>query len=255
MDGAATFAIFQSALNSYNDEFEKFADCFVEKSSYAPNGLQSPIIVKISIDYNVWSTVTEWKMALKTLLDEPMQSKKDIETCVWLMIYSSLCQRHPQLKFSPQLDQVHCIIRFSNLPLNVQYKFVPFRHPVRLSLSVMRCVLSSFGDCSQLLRQTIWYCPKQCAETNNLVINAEYSIGSNDKRQLNKCPVCNETLVENEVCTIVIAIEWWRENTTFIGIVFVSIVVQHTWVAGFKFLKLKRLKLLYNTEKYIEMFE
>lgn len=201
MDGAASFAIFQSALNRYSDEITKAADCFVEKSIYTPNGLESPIIVKISIDYKEWSAVSEWKEALKALLGEPLQSKKDIETCVWLMIYATFCQRHPQLKLSPQLDQIHCIIRFSNLPLNVQYNFAPFRHPVRLSLSVMRCVLSSFGDCCQLLRQTLWYCPKQCSESKNLVINAEHSYASNDKR-INKCSICNELLKENEVCNI-----------------------------------------------------
>lgn len=201
MNGTASFAIFQSALNQYSNEITQVADSFVKKISYEANGLESPIIVKISIDYTKWSTVSEWKVALKTLLDEPMQSKKDIETCVWLMIYSSFCERYPQLKLTPQLDQVHCIIRFSNLPSNLQYKFVPFRHPVRLSLSTIRCVLSSFGDCIQLLRQTVWYCPKQCSENINLVINAERSITGNDK-MVNKCTVCNEILKENEVCNV-----------------------------------------------------
>lgn len=198
MESTATFAIFQSALNQYSDEVARVVDCFVEKTVYEPNGLESPLTVNILIDYNEWSTESEWQLALTTLLDEPLQSKKDIEFCVWLMIYKVFCQRYSQLKISPQLDQVHCIIGFANLPLNAQYEFVPFRHPVRLSLSVMRCVLSSFGDCCQLLRQTVWYCPKQCSESKNLVINAEYSFASNDKR-INKCAVCNEILKENEV--------------------------------------------------------
>lgn len=198
MDSIATFAIFQSALNQYSDEITRVVDCFVENNCYKANGLESPLIVNILIDYNEWSTVSEWRLALTTLLDEPLQSKKDIELCIWLKIHSEFCERYSQLKITPQLDQVHCIIGFSNLPLNAQYEFVPFRHPVRLSLSVMRCVLSSFGDCCQLLRQTIWYCPKQCSESKNLVIKPEYSTASNDKR-VNKCAICNELLKENEV--------------------------------------------------------
>lgn len=250
MGSAATFGIFHSALNQYSDEITNVAERFVEKAANEPNGRELPLTVEISIDYNVWSTVLEWKLALKTLLDEPLQSKRDMEMCVWLMMFSVFCDRYPQLKISPQLDQVHCIIRFSNLPTNDQYEFVPFRHPVRLGLSVMRCILSSFGDCCQLLRQTIWCCSKQCA-SKNLVVNVEYSIASNDKR-VNKCSICDEFLKENEVCNC-----WnWRFNEWEIkGLCFYSIGVIHIRDDGFKFSKLQTLKHLHGAEEYVEMSE
>lgn len=199
MDGAGSFVIFQSAIKQYFSEMKKIVDFYVEKVlNSEQNAVESPIIAKISIDYEKWSIISEWKQALDTLLNEPLQSQKDIQMCVWLMIYSSMCKRYPQLNLSPQLHQIHCIIRFSNLPLTTEYKFVPFRHPVRLSLSHMRCVLYSFGDCCTLLRQTSFHCPKQCPGNKNLIINAEYSNASNDK-MINKCSVCYEILKENEV--------------------------------------------------------
>lgn len=200
MDGGGTFWIFKSVIDHYcHDEMEKHVNCYVEKiSNNQPNAIESPIIVKISIDYEKWSMVSEWKLALHTLLNEPLQSQMDIEMCVWLKIYSSLIERYPQLKLPPQLNQIHCIIRFSNLPMSMEYQFVPYRHPVRLSLSIMKCVLYSFGDCSALLRQTIWYCPKQCPNSKNLIINAEHSDVNNDK-WIKKCSLCNENLHEYEV--------------------------------------------------------
>lgn len=199
MDGDVSFVIFQSVIKQYYGEIIKILDFYVEKVlNNDQNALESPIIAKLSIDYDKWSTISEWKHALDTLLSEPLQSRKDIQMCIWLMVYSMFCERYPQLKLSPQLHQIHCTIRFSNLPLAAEYAFVPFRHPVRLSLSQMRCVLYSYEDCCALLRQTIWYCPKQCPPNKNLVINAEYASVSNDKK-INKCSVCNEILKENEV--------------------------------------------------------
>lgn len=199
MTSGESFEIFQSAVNQYCEEIEKFMDCYVDKIlQNHPNASESPIIVNLLIDYEKWSAVPEWKLALDTLLDEPLQSQKDIEACVWVMCYSSLVQRYSQYNSSLQLNQIHCIIRFRNLPLDMAYEFVPFRHPVRLSLSFMKCVLYSFGDCCTLLRQTIWHCPKQCASSKNFVFNAEHSNVNNGKI-VNKCLTCNEILEEYEV--------------------------------------------------------
>lgn len=199
MDGGGTFAIFESVINEYRDEIEKIVDLYAEQVfNNEPNATESPIIVKISINFEKWSSESQWKLALDTLLNEPLQSQKDIEMCVWLMIYSSLFQRYPQIKSPPQLDQTHCICRFSNLPLITEYEFVPYRHPVRLSLSIMKCVLYSFGDCCTLLRQTIWHCSKHCPNSKNMVINVEHS-NINSGKQINKCSTCNEILQEYEV--------------------------------------------------------
>lgn len=199
MDGGESFDIFQSVINQYSEEIDAAIDCYIENMfNNQPNAIESPIIVKLSINYKKWSTESQWKSALDTLLDEPLQSQKDIEMCVWLMGFSSLLKRYPQLKLSPQLNQIHCIIRFSNLPMSKEYQFLPYRHPIRLSLSIMKCVLYSFGDCCALLRQTIWSCPKQCANSKNLVINAEHS-NVNNTKMINKCFTCNEILKECEV--------------------------------------------------------
>lgn len=202
MDGDGSFAIFESVINQHRDEIEKVVDLFAEQVLNEEFAIETPIIVKIAINFEKWSSDLRWKLALDTLLNEPLNSQKDIEICVWLMIYKSLCQRYRQIP-APQLDQIHCILRFSNLPLHTEYEFVPYRHPVRLSLSIMKCVLYSFGDCCTLLRQTIWHCPKQCPNSKNMVINVEHS-NNNVGKKINKCSTCNEILQEYEVNMVVL---------------------------------------------------
>lgn len=258
MDGGETFWIFENVINQYSEEVERVGDFYVEKiANNQPNAIGSPIVAQISIDYEKWATVPEWKLALETLLNEPLQSQKDIEMCVWLMIYSSLMQRYPRLTLSPQLSQIHCIIRISNLPISIDYEFAPYRHPIRLSLSIMKCVLFSYGDCCASLRQTIWHCPKYCANSKNLVINEEHTSMSNDKR-INKCLTCNETLHEYEVKLAILAgfdsLNHRNYTLCFVGVKkkyvhsFFSIVGQHTCVAGFRCSMLNMLKHLPSME-------
>lgn len=256
MDSCGSFGIFESVTKQYCGEITKIVDFYVEKVlNNESNALESPIVVMLSIDYKKWSTVSEWNRALDTLLNEPLQSQKDIRRCVWMMIFSLFCERHPQLELSPQLHQTHCIIRFSNLPSNTEYKFAPFRHPVRLSLSQMRCVLHSFENCCALLRQTIWYCPKQCPVSKNLVISTEYSNVNNDKK-INKCSICNEMLIENEVCKC----KWCHRDSIYVRQIFIliylffsSTVVPHIRVDGFRFLMLSILRHLCSIANYIEV--
>lgn len=162
-----------------------------------PNALEAPLIVKLPMDYRKWPKTKELKVALDTILDEPIQSQKEIRYALWSSIGSLMMETYPQLQTAPQIDQVHCIIRFSNLPLIADFQFVPFRHPVRLSLSVMECVLHSFSDRCLYVRQSVWYCPRRCAYNQNHIYDGEHS--SNNGTSPGKCLACNGDVMEFEV--------------------------------------------------------
>lgn len=177
----------------FNDLLNYFrAEILEAVEDYVNNGMntsEAPLILKLPMNYNDWSKIKELKPILDSIINEPLQSQRDIRVAAWLNIPSILAERYDQIAL--QLQQIHCVIRFSNLPLNANYEFIPFRHPVRLSLSAMKCVLHDFGDICAYVRQSIWYCPKQCADNQYHIFDGENGGG--------QCSKCNGNLIEHQV--------------------------------------------------------
>lgn len=167
------------------------------------NATEAPLLLKFNIDYQKWSTNKELRTVFASILNEPLRSQKDIETASWVYISSILFDKQESgiinLRICLQRHQIHCIIRVSNLPWIREFSFVPFRHPVRLSLSVMKCVLHSFDERCKYVRQSTWFCPKQCSGNQSYIFDGELL----DSR---KCTFCQENLQENEVSNLVISL-------------------------------------------------
>lgn len=188
------FAFFQPLVNYFADELTVTVKRYIEiLNKNDANALEMPLIVKLSIDYDKWSTTKDHHIILNTILNEPLKSQKDIQMTVWLTIGSLLAQTYPTLQVSTQYHQVHCIIRFTNLPLTAEFQFIPFRYPVRLSLSVMKCVLCSFSDQCLYVRQSVWFCPIFCSQNQNHIFDGETG------KSPRKCFECGTNLVEYEV--------------------------------------------------------
>lgn len=182
--------IFQDEIQSKLDDYTRHV------SSNTPNLLNSPLILKFNLDFKKLSTVKQLNAILNSILAEPLQSIKEIREATYYHVCFSLLN---QQQHCLQPQQVHCIIRFRNLPLTSEYEFVPFQHPVRLSLSAMKCVLHSFGEKCLYIRQSIWHCPKQCPCNQNIILDGEFLAGQ-------KCSVCNGDLSEYVVRRIFINI-------------------------------------------------
>lgn len=177
---------FNGLLNYFRAEISEAVEDYVNNEM---NASEAPLILKLPMNYNDWSNIKELKPILDSIINEPLQSQRDIRVAAWLNIPSILAERYDQIAL--QLQQIHCVIRFSNLPLNANYEFMPFRHPVRLSLSAMKCVLHDFGDSCAYVRQSIWYCPKQCADNQDHIFDGENAGG--------QCSKCNGNLIEHQV--------------------------------------------------------
>lgn len=158
------------------------------------NANEAPLLLKFAIDYQKWTIHDELKAILEIILDEPLQSQKDIETASWIYASAILFEQQKlgRQHIGLQLHQIHCIIRLSNVPLIEELMFVPFRYPVRLSLSVMKCVLHNFEDRCQYVRQSIWYCPKECSGNQNHIFDGELV-------ESRKCSSCQHDLREYAV--------------------------------------------------------
>lgn len=143
----------------------------------------SPIIVKISVDYKqLMQANSSIKTALNYMVDEPIHSLSIIKTASWIHMSENG-------GIPIQYNQIHFIIRFTNLPLTREFRFIPYRYPMRLSLSIMKCCLNEFGEVYQCIRQSIWYCSKQCSN--------QFMIGLSNVNE-DKCTKCNSNLIENE---------------------------------------------------------
>lgn len=153
------------------------------------NAVDAPVLLKFTIDYDKWAANNELRPVLLEILNEPLQSQKDIQMATWCFTTAILYRKQIN---GLQMHQVHCAIRISNLPMTRKLQFVPFGYPARLSLSFMRCVLHSFSDRCTYVRQSIWFCPKQCPADQNHILNGEYS-------DIPKCSSCCTNLQENEV--------------------------------------------------------
>lgn len=184
---------YRSLLDIFRKEIQQTLDNHIKKVlANVPNTLEAPLIIRFDLNYKHLSMIDGMKDILQEILDEPLQSIKDIREAAWAYIFYLLVENYPESKIGFQLRQIHCIIRFADLPLNRHFEFIPYRHPVRLSLSVMKCVLHSFGDQSAYVRQSIWYCPKKCPNNQNYIIDGEYTTDNN-------CSECNGNLSEYKV--------------------------------------------------------
>ncbi|XP_055322454.1 uncharacterized protein LOC129578226 [Sitodiplosis mosellana] len=183
---------YRSLLDIFRQEIQLTLNNYVTNvSAYVPNSLEAPLIIRFDLNYQQLAMAEEMKSILSEILDEPLQSVKDMREAAWVYIFNLLVEKYPESSIGLQLQQIHCVIRFSDLPLNEHFEFVPFRHPVRLSLSVMKCVLHSFGDRYQCVRQSIWYCPKKCSNNQNHILAGEHACKHN-------CSECNGNLSEYE---------------------------------------------------------
>lgn len=190
LESIVEFRIF---LEMFKNEIQHSVDSFVDKVlKKSLNATEAPIILTFDLNYNRLASNPLLEAALGAIVSEPVQAIEDIRAAVWLNIFTDLTERFPQLKNGVQLQQIHCIIRFSNLPISNEFKFTPFRHPIRLSLSVMRCILYSFNERYKFVRQSTWYCAKQCNNNQKHIFASE--MPSNGK-----CFACGENLEENEV--------------------------------------------------------
>lgn len=188
-------AVFRGFISHFRDDVFKNVESYIKMAVSGESAVYSPIILQFSIDYNKWTEDIESKLILDAILNEPFQSQKSIQTAAWFMIYSILCEQYPQHRLVPQLEQIHCVLRFFHLPMKTEIQFTPFRDPVRLSLSTMKCVLNGLSEHCTLVRQSVWYCPKQCVNNQNVIIDGE-SNGAH------KCMECNDKLHEYEVRVI-----------------------------------------------------
>lgn len=199
-------AFFQNLVNYFTVELKEVVDEYAKIIiKNEPNAVETPVIVKFPIDYDQWIKTKELRPILNEILDEPFQSQKDIQTATWITIGILLMQKYPSLRVVPQHNQVHCIIRCSNLPIVNEFYFNPFRYPVRLSLSVMKCVLHSFSDRSLYVLNSTWHCAKKCSQNQNHIFDGEYSTSKRNSPA--KCSECNTNLVEYEV-----SYSWSLEN-------------------------------------------
>lgn len=195
---------YRSLLDTFRKEIQLTLDYHIKNvMENVPNAIEAPLIIRFELNYKRLFMIEEMKMILDEILNESQQCVKDIREVAWIFISCLLGEKYPQFAIGIQLQQIHCVIRFSNLPLTGQYEFIPFQHPVRLSLSVMKCMLHSYGDRFQYVRQSIWYCPKQCVNNHNHIFDGEHGNDSN-------CLECNGKLSEYEVCLL-----WYsNENLT-----------------------------------------
>lgn len=184
---------FQVLLEYFKNEIQNSVDTFAENViKKIRNASEAPLIVRFDINYDKLMIDQQLKVILDSILNEPLQSLENIRTAVWIYIFSHLVETYPQLNTGLQLQQIHCVMRLSNLPVLTEFEFAPFRHPVRLSLSVMKCILYSFNDRCHYVRQSIWYCAKQCANNQKHIIAGEHT-------SVGKCSVCDGNLNEYEV--------------------------------------------------------
>lgn len=180
-------------LDVFREEIHQVVDQYMEKVlKNEKNAMDAPLILKLNIIYENWSTTNGLTDILCSILNEPLQAIQMIRATAWMHIFTFLSAKYPQTTIALQLQQVYVMIRMSGLPITQKFQFVPFRH-VRLSLSVMKCVLYSFQDRCTLVRQSIWYCPKQCTGNEKHIINGEHPAESI------RCSICNGHLNEYEV--------------------------------------------------------
>lgn len=139
-------------------------------------------------DHEYFVKLHDYHSIIQILVDEPTNSLQDIREAVYcaLLTLDKYADKLQILQMV-QANQIHCIMRFVNLPM--KYAFVPFRHPVRLSLGTLKCVLMSFGEQFKCARQVVFYCPNQCENNLNRIFDGASS---------GTCSVCRGKLREHE---------------------------------------------------------
>lgn len=187
MDLSRDLEVFKPFVNYFEEEISDSIQAYIA-NLIDLKAVLAPVIVKFEIDYEIWSKQKELRPALEFIINEPTQSQNDLRMSVWLRMFSIVAEKQLPL----QSLQVHCILRVANLPRIERFEFVPFRHPIRLSLTVMKCVLHSYGDRQKYVRQSVWFCPKQCHNSQNSIIE-----GSSGTSHL--CSECNVAMQEYEV--------------------------------------------------------
>lgn len=126
---------YRRLLDTFRPEIQTTLENHMKNLSANVANSEAPLIIRLELNYHKLATNDEMKSILCEIVDEPLQSKKDIREAAWIYIsnlFNEMYYMEPMI--SLQLQQIHCIVRFSGLPLNEHFEFVPFRHPVRLSL-------------------------------------------------------------------------------------------------------------------------
>lgn len=153
-------------------------------------GVCAPINVKFDFDYAELAKVSG--VFLELLLFEPVQCLDGLREAS-----HSYIQHFATGICNVQMQQIHCSIRFTGLPLDEdEFIFRPFVHPIRLGVTTMHCVVSGLGEHGSYVQQSIWYCPSKCTANDcHIIGRCPFDWTQNDDSP--KCLGCTTELKEH----------------------------------------------------------